>query len=305
MVLKDIIGNNKAKESLIYKVTNNEIANSYMFVGISGIGKKLIAKEFARLILCQDIKEEKECESCLKFNSENHPDFKEIKPDNSSIKISQIRELGEIVYKKPILSKRKVIIIDDADLMTEEAQNALLKTLEEPPEYIVIILIVSNESLLLNTIKSRCVKIKFYGLSNDEMLKYVDENGLEEKPSEILLEFCNGSIGRLLDINQKKDIYTFSEEYVNYILYSKEKISIIDLMKKSDFMYKSKQDINFILDYILTDLCFRIKKDEITSTNIFNLIDIIKDTMEKVKTNANYDMCIDEMNFKICEKLKL
>ena len=148
MVLNDIIGNNKAKESLIYKVFNNEIANSYMFIGISGIGKKLIAKEFARMILCENIEENNQCESCIKFNSDNHPDFKIIEPDNNSIKISQIRELGNIVYKKPILSKRKAILIDNADLMTEEAQNALLKTLEEPPEYIVIILIVSNESLL-------------------------------------------------------------------------------------------------------------------------------------------------------------
>ena len=101
------------------------------------------------------------CSSCVKFNSSNNPDFVLIEQDGNSIKIAQIREMQENVYTKPIVSRKKVFIINDSDKMTEEAQNSLLKTLEEPPEYIIIILITANENKLLNTIKSRCLKISF------------------------------------------------------------------------------------------------------------------------------------------------
>ena len=101
------------------------------------------------------------CKSCVEFDGGNNPDFVYIEPDGKVIKIEQIRELQTKVIEKPVNSNKKVYVINDADLMTKEAQNCLLKTLEEPPEYIVIILIVNNESKVLTTIKSRCMKIYF------------------------------------------------------------------------------------------------------------------------------------------------
>ena len=165
MSFENIIGNKKIKSEFIDNIKNNTLSHSYLFVGQEGIGKKLFAKELAKMALCLNNKTENDnCSSCVKFDSGNNPDFVLIEPDGNSIKIAQIREMQENVYTKSIVSRKKVFIINDSDKMTEEAQNSLLKTLEEPPEYIMIILITANENKLLNTIKSRCLKISFNNL---------------------------------------------------------------------------------------------------------------------------------------------
>ena len=134
-MFNNILGNDNIKELLTNAVKNNKASHSYMFVGTEGIGKRLIAKEFAKMILCTD--ENKycgKCKSCMEFDSDNNPDFRIIAPDGNSLKIEQIREFQNKVAEKPIISNRKVYIINDSDKMTTEAQNCLLKTLEEPPE---------------------------------------------------------------------------------------------------------------------------------------------------------------------------
>ena len=147
-MFQNILGNNNIKEELIKTVKSNKYSHSYLFIGTAGIGKRLIAREFAKMILCGA--EEKycgKCKSCIEFDSRNNPDFKEIEPDGNSIKIDQIREMQAKVIESPIISSRKVYIINDADLMTIEAQNCLLKTLEEPPDFVNIILITNDISL--------------------------------------------------------------------------------------------------------------------------------------------------------------
>ena len=142
------------------------------------------------------------CSSCIKFNSNNHPDFVIINSDDGkSIKINQIRIMQEQIAEKPIISNRKVYIINDSDLMTVEAQNCLLKTLEEPPEYAVIILVLSNENKLLNTIKSRCTKIVFHKLNNEQLLQYAKQNNISVNND--LLDTCDGSISNLLQLQLK------------------------------------------------------------------------------------------------------
>ena len=109
--------------------------------------------------------------------------------DCKSIKIEQIRYMQEKIAEKPIASNKKVYIINNSDTMTKEAQNCLLKTLEEPPEYAVIILVLANENNMLNTIKSRCTKIMFNPLSKEEIIHYFNSNGLE-MPNERTLKLC-------------------------------------------------------------------------------------------------------------------
>lgn len=113
-------------------------------------------------------KDECNCKSCIEFDSDNNPDFQLIESEDGKIKIEKIRQMQRKVAEKPIISKNKVYIINDADTMTTEAQNCLLKTLEEPPEYITIILVCSNDGNLLSTIKSRCTRIQFEPISNNE-----------------------------------------------------------------------------------------------------------------------------------------
>ena len=118
-MFNNILGNDKIKEALINSVKNNKTSHSYLFVGTEGIGKKLIAKEFAKMILCAD--ENKycnRCKSCIEFDTENNPDFKIIEPDGNSLKIEQIREFQSKVTEKPIISNKKVYIINDSDKMT-------------------------------------------------------------------------------------------------------------------------------------------------------------------------------------------
>ena len=188
-MFENILGNQKIKEKLKKSINEDKILHSYLFIGIEGIGKKLIAKEFAKAILClNDIKYCNNCKSCIEFSSNNNPDFLYIEPDGNNIKIEQIREMQKKIQEKPIISQKKVYIIDNADQMTQEAQNCLLKTLEEPPEFATIILIGSNENAFLSTIKSRCMIIHFQPINNVEISNYLQQNyGTENINNDILL----------------------------------------------------------------------------------------------------------------------
>lgn len=301
MSFENIIGNDNIKNTLIDNINKNKILNSYMFVGQDGIGKKKFAEEFSKMILC--LSEEKDncnkCESCVKFISMNHPDYLEIQPDGNYIKIAQIRQMQEEIYKKPIISEKKVFIINDAEKMTEEAQNSLLKTLEEPPEYIAVILIVSNENLLLNTIKSRCMKLYFNNISKEQILTYINNNKIIEKPTENLLDMCNGSIGKAEKISKNINYYIEVEKLINKLV-NNNYDSIIQLMKESTILYKSKDNIYDILEYMIVIFYNLIRKE---NAKYFNVIKIIENAKLKLRANSNYDMTIDELILKIWEEV--
>lgn len=124
----NILGNDKIKELLVNSIRNRKTAHSYMFVGMEGIGKCLIAKEFAKMILCtDDNKYCNKCKSCIEFDTNNNPDFKIIEPDGNSIKIEQIREFQNKVSEKPIISNKKVYIINDSDKMTRRSTKLFIK----------------------------------------------------------------------------------------------------------------------------------------------------------------------------------
>ncbi len=118
-MFENIIGNEKIKETLTNSAKNNRTSHSYLFLGTEGIGKRLIAKEFAKMILCTaEDKYCNKCKSCIEFDTSNNPDFMIIEPYGSSLKIEQIREFQSKVAEKPIISNKKVYIINDADKMT-------------------------------------------------------------------------------------------------------------------------------------------------------------------------------------------
>lgn len=292
----NILGNDKIKESLANSVKLNKTSHSYLFIGIAGIGKKMIAKEFAKMILCtSDDKYCNTCKSCIEFETENNPDFKIIEPDGNSIKIEQIRELQKRVAEKPIISDRKVYIINDSDKMTAEAQNCLLKTLEEPPEFVTIILIGENESAFLSTIKSRCMIIHFEKLKNELIQDYLKNKYQIEINSEIMLKAFQGSIGKALEIKEKQEQY----EQIEKILYNLETKDKIDILNMSEIIYKSKEEKFDILDYMNIVLIDIAKK----SSKYANCIQIVEDTKMRLQSNANYDMCIDNMLLKLWERV--
>ncbi len=292
----EIIGNNDIKQQLIQTIKLDKLSHSYLFIGTDGIGKKLIAKEFAKMMLCTG--EEKYCnlcKSCLEFNSDNHPDFEIIKPDGNSLKIEQIREMQQKILESPIISQKKVYIIDNADLMTKEAQNCLLKTLEEPPEFVVIILIGSMESNFLSTIKSRCTIIKFKDNTNEEIKKYLKNKYNIDNISDSMFEMFQGSIGKAENVKDKQEIYDCIADIIENI----KKLDLIEFLKKADELYKHQDDKFEILENINVCLFGKSKED----IRFLNCIDIIEDTKKRLTMNGNFNMCMDNMLFKLWEEL--
>lgn len=300
MSFEKIIGNNKIKNELIKAFRTNSIAHSYIFSGQYGIGKKQIAIEFAKMILClnKDNAPCGECKSCLELENDNNPDFNIIKPDGK-IKIDQIRQMLEKVYEKPIISDKKVYIIDDAETMTVEAQNCLLKTLEEPPEYIVIILITSNESNLINTIKSRCLKLTFNPLENSEIKQYLEKYLDFQNVSETMLEIFEGSIGKALKVKEKQELYNNIETTLSN--FSCE--SVIDLINNATEIYKGKENINEILEYFNIYFLKKAKEEYNNASKYVKAIEIVEDTKKRLVYNSNYDMTIDNLLINIWEEL--
>ena len=296
MNFNNIIGNEQNKEFLTQIVNSNNIAHSYMFIGADSIGKLLFAKEFAKAILCTN--EEKpcnKCKSCIEFNTLNNPDFNIVEPDGNSIKIEQIRELTKTVYEKPIVSARKIYIIDDSNLMTKEAQNSLLKTLEEPPEYVTIILIASNENQFLPTIRSRCTKILFGNLKDSELKLVLNKKYNYKDIPDIILKIANGSVKRAIELKDKEKEY----ENVQKIFFNLESINIIDLINSKEEIFKNKEDVNGILEYI--NLIFFDKIN--TNTKYIECMKIVENTKDRLRKNSNFDMTIDNLLLTVWEEI--
>ena len=287
-MFENLVGNEKVKEYLNSTIENKNISHSFMFVGKPGIGKKQFAHQYAEMIMClQDGKcdgNSVKCDSCVKFEGNANPDYVEITPDGKTLKIEQIRNLQARIVEKPITSRRKVYVIDDADLMSEEAQNCLLKTLEEPPEYAVIILIVSNESRILPTIKSRCVIIKFQPLTLKEIKQ------VKPELSDDLIQLLEGSLLNAENIEQKKEQYAQLLNLVNVL----ENKQLVEVFNSADLLYKGKDDIITLLEYL--NLIF-------FSRNEINAIPIIEKTKKKILANNNYDMTIDYCLMNIWDEL--
>ncbi len=295
MSFEQIIGNEEVKKYIRKNLEKNNILHSYLFLGTEGIGKLLLAKEFAKYILCLENKTENcNCKSCICYDGNNHPDFSIINEEGETIKIEYIRALVEKVIEKPIVSNRKVYIINDADKMTDEAQNCLLKTLEEPPEFITIILISSNENALFNTIKSRCMKVKFNNIPNKDLYDYSINVIGYDNISENLLNTFEGSIGKAIKLKENK------EEYLNIdnLLEDMKKEDIISVMLSANFLYTKERIFEF-LEYFNVSLYSKSKEDK----RYLNCIKYVNDSIRNLNANGNLDMNIDSLLFNIWEEL--
>ena len=290
-----IVGNRDIKKSLENAIKIGKISHSYLFIGTQGIGKKKIAKEFSKAILCLNKNECNSCKSCIEFDSENNPDFQIIEPQGTSIKIEQIRELQKKVAEKPIISDKKIYIIDECDKMTKEAQNCLLKTLEEPPQYVIIILIGANESAILSTVKSRCSVIHFQNISDEEISTYLKQNLNVEIKNDLLLKACGGSIGKAIQLKDNQDTYLELQK----ILSNLGKADIIDIFKHTQILY-NKENIQKMLEYINIVLLIYAKQD----ARYADCIKVVEETKKRLNFNANFDMTIDNMLLQMKENLK-
>src|SRR3990172_7806680 len=171
MALKDIIGQEKAITILRRTLSRGRVSSAYLFTGESGIGKRLAALNFAKVLNCLSPVDDQQpdacdaCDSCRKIDAGSHPDLVTVSPEKDEIRVDEIRALEDTLSFKPFEGRKKVVIVDDADRMNQSAANAFLKTLEEPPDESLIILVASNPDRLPETIRSRCSRIRFAPLS--------------------------------------------------------------------------------------------------------------------------------------------
>ena len=298
-MFKNVIGNELIKAKLENIILTGQISHSYIFSGIEGIGKFLFAKDFAKALLCLNNEDRpcNTCRACISFDTCNNPDLTIIDEQNNSIKTEQIKTLVNNIFEKPVQSKSKVFIINNSENMTKEAQNSLLKTLEEPPNYAIIILITKNENLLLNTIKSRCIKIQFNKLNNSEIKHYFDS--ISENINDNMYEIFDGSIGKAL--NLRSQIATFSK--IDNSLNNIENMNELEILKLKEELFFSKEEVHTILDY-MNILFLKSLSDLQNSKVYFGCMKIIENTKLRLKANSNYDMTIDNLLISICEELR-
>lgn len=243
-----IIGNERAIRLLNY----SKESPTHILKGPMGVGKATIAKALAKSYLCMEKKKKCACISCRKFKSGNHPDYIYIglKEKENSIKVEDIMPVIHEIMTKPMESAFKVILIDDADSMTVEAQNKLLKTIEDVPEYIKILLVA--HSSLLPTIESRCIVHHFYSLSPDEMSTFADNIGLTGFRKELLLGMANGSPGVLVRLNEGPIIDYFSRT-IDMI---SKKASVSEVLETNGLL--KEKDSESIIEVLGRDIVYYV-----------------------------------------------
>lgn len=328
MKFSDIIGQKVITESIKRAVEEGKVANAYIFHGAAGSGRKLAASIFAAALNCKSLTGEKPCEvcnSCIKQKSGNHPDVTTIRPSGSSIKIKQIWEVISLVSKKSVEDGYKVIIFEDAEKMTDEAQNAFLKTLEEPNKDTVFILIVESLNLLLPTIQSRCQIFNFRKLDEHSITEYLSKvQGFSQGQIKLAVSVADGSIGKALkalydDTYAKKrnDSIRIISEVSNG---SKVRVALL-----TDSVIQSRADA---LDFVST--CYSFFRDVIickeldqqsekillnsdarneiiiysetlTNEDINCIMEIINNARKQIDFNVSFKNSIDSMLFSIME----
>jgi len=205
---EEIIGQKHITQSLINQIKNNQVGHAYLFTGTRGTGKTSIAKIFARAINCQSHVNGSpcnKCEACLALQNSVNVDILEIDAASNN-RVDEIRDLREKVKYPPVVGKYKVYIIDEVHMLTDSAFNALLKTLEEPPEYVVFILATTEVHKLPATILSRCMRFDFKLLSQEELenhVKFVFKDSkikYEDEAVSIIASLGAGSVRDTLSI---------------------------------------------------------------------------------------------------------
>jgi len=317
MNFSDIIGQNIIKNRLQNAIKNKHIAHAYIFQGEAGIGKTMMAKVFSKTLLCKEngINSCDKCSSCIKFNSLNHPDFHIEEKEGKSFKKEQVEEMMKKIRTLPYEEGKKVFLIKSADKMTIEAQNAFLKTLEEPPEDTIIILIVENTKGLLPTIISRSQILKFSPLKNQEIETYIENKyNIQNEKAHFIASFSKGNMGKAIDLADSDEFNSLREELINIISSSIEKENF-RVFSQSDFFEENSENIELIFSMMLTwfrDLLIYKNTDrneliinndkknilreqafKLSNRKIHDIIDNILETEDNIKSNVNMKISME------------
>lgn len=241
-------------QNLISTVREGRSANAYIFYGSRGLGKHAAAELFASALVC-DRKISApcgECRACVESKAGTNPDIIYVRreKDKASFGILPIREMLADCQKTPFYAKRKVYIIDEGDLLTAEAQNAFLKSLEEPPEYAVFIIICEQAENLLETVRSRSVKIGFPPVGDSIVREYIESKYPDEERVEFLVKYCAGIPGAADEIIGRDDFEQLREDVLGLVpkLLTKNKVHVF---KVAEYFDKHKDNAQEVCDMIL------------------------------------------------------
>ena len=247
MNFDNITGHQQQKDLLLRALSNQRIAHAYLFEGPDGIGKRLMALAFTRILFCQNGTGCGKCPACLKVENQNHPDLHLLEAAGSALKIDQIRALQRELSLRPLEGSYKVCLIDGAEYFTNGAANALLKTLEEPQPGTVIILLTNQAEKLLPTIRSRCQRLLFTPLSKQQLATILAQKlPLDESESLILAALSEGSLKKALGPN--RDLFLEKRVKLIQSLSALSASSIIPTFSFANELEKEKESLADILD---------------------------------------------------------
>lgn len=298
MSLSKINGHNLIKQQLTDILNGDKLSHAYIFSGPSGVGKTAIAKAWAKMITNGEMADIKE------ITNENYCPSKK----TTALSVEAIRSATADMYLKPFIADKSVYIIPNGDTMSIPAQNALLKTFEEPPKYCVIIIIADNCEMLLPTIRSRAVNIRFGKLSEDEIASYLKDNGY--KFSDVITLLADGSIDKAVMLCQNEETVNLCETTLRMLSslffgQADEKYKLIN------FLQQNKDNIGIILDTFIVffqqsllqlreknvTICMRVPDGQKSA----QYIGITERCRKALKSNVNYNMTVSELVLELAQ----
>lgn len=317
----EIVGHEQIKEHMQAAIRDKKPFHAYLFQGEEGVGKEALARTFAAGLQCQSESEDKpckECVSCRQMDSGNQPDVIWVTREKASLGVDEIREqLCNTMDIKPFSSPYKIYLVPEAEKMTEAAQNALLKTIEEPPEYGIVILMTSNISALLPTIQSRCLTMEFRPLSTAVVEKFVKEHcQVPDYQARASAAFAQGNLGKAMRYAKSEDFIERKDHIISLLRHVEqmdlsEMLAVIkDLGTRKDevrdyidlmvlwyrdvLLFKATKDINQLL---FQDEASYISRE--ASHRSYEKIEEILQAFEKAKVrlraNVNFDITMELM----------
>lgn len=316
----DIVGQEQLREHLENAVRMGKVSHAYIINGERNAGKEFIAKTFAMAVQCenrQDAEPCGECHSCKQALSGNHPDIIFITHEKpGTIGVDDIRrQINGDVAIKPYSGPKKIYIVSEGEKMTVQAQNALLKTLEEPPEYAVILILTDNVNTLLPTILSRCVVLNMKPVRDAQIKEYLMENmGIPDYKADICVAFARGNVGKARLLANSEEFDKVKEEAITLLKYigEMELHEIVAAIKKiteykfdvNDYMdilsiwyrdvllFKATHDVNHL---IFREEIQSIRKvaDKSTYEGIERIIDALEKSKQRLNANVNFELTME------------
>lgn len=315
----DIIGQEQIKEHLQNAISMHKVSHAYIINGERSSGKEFIAKVFAAALQCekQEIEPCGECHSCKQASNGNQLDIIFVSHEKpNTIGVEDIRgQINNDIGIKPYSSPRKIYIMNEGEKMTVQAQNALLKTLEEPPEYAVILILTTNVEALLPTILSRCVVLNMKPVSDEKVKKYLmEELQVPDYKANICVAFARGNVGKAKLLASSEEFEKVKEEAIslvkninameiNEIVKAIKKIAeykfdvgdyldILSVWYRDVLLFKATKDANSM---IFKDEIQAIRKtaDRSTYEGIEIIVKALQQAKRRLEANVNFDLTME------------